>query len=192
MTRSNCWPKALSSWLMRSRNLDQGHPHDPMKTRLSRQLEGAASRESSDSSRMFYFVHTKQLFKNSYIVIRRNAPISVEVLDQHHPQHLNRVHILLWLTIVWSQTKSVGFWFGQAYVHSWNCCAFRESPWKPANHGILFNVRLWLRIFRQLQAKGHPFPPIFRDILSDIMPVAGVLSDEVWQNCANVTWYRNG
>ena len=40
--------------------------------------------------------------------------------------------------------------------------------------------------------RGHPFPPIFEDILSDIMPVAGVLSEDVWPNCANVTWYRDG
>ena len=40
--------------------------------------------------------------------------------------------------------------------------------------------------------KGHRFPPIFEEILSDIMPVTGVLSEELWPNCANVTWYRNG
>ena len=40
--------------------------------------------------------------------------------------------------------------------------------------------------------RGHAFPPIFQEILSDIMPVAGVLSEDLWPNCANVTWYRNG
>jgi hypothetical protein len=40
--------------------------------------------------------------------------------------------------------------------------------------------------------RGHAFPPIFQDILSDIMPVAGVLSEDLWPNCANVTWYQNG
>ena len=40
--------------------------------------------------------------------------------------------------------------------------------------------------------RGHPFPPIFQEILTDIMPVAGVLSEDLWPNCANVTWYRNG
>jgi hypothetical protein len=40
--------------------------------------------------------------------------------------------------------------------------------------------------------RGHPFPPIFEEMLSDIMPVTGVLCEDVWPNCANVTWYRNG
>ena len=40
--------------------------------------------------------------------------------------------------------------------------------------------------------RGHPFPELFDDILSEIMPVAGIISHDFWPTCVNVTWYRNG
>jgi hypothetical protein len=40
--------------------------------------------------------------------------------------------------------------------------------------------------------RGHPFPPLFQEILAEIMPVTGVISEEFWPTCVNVTWYRDG
>ena len=34
--------------------------------------------------------------------------------------------------------------------------------------------------------RGHPFPPLFEEILSEIMP-AGVISQDFWPTCVNVT-----
>ena len=131
-----------------------------MKTRLSRQLEGPASRESSDSARMF----------NSYKLYITLSTFLIFSCADTHPLQWKSLISTPRSTLTEStyfcgsrmyEAKLKAWAFDLAKLMSTPCCAFRESPWKPANHGILFNVRLWLRIFRQLQAKGSPLSSNF-------------------------------
>ena len=172
--------------------IPESHPHDTMKTRMSRQLEGAASRESSDSSRMFH----------SYI---QNTFFTILIFSYAE------IHPFQWRSLISTPrstaTESTYFCDSRMYEAKLKAWAFDLAKLM-ATPGIAVpfgkvpgNLRTTAFFSKcgcgyvfsdNCKQRGHPFPPIFEDILSDIMPVAGVLSEEVWPNCANVTWYRNG
>ena len=176
---------------MRSRNLEDD-PHDIMQTRLSRQAEGAASQRTPDSSSMlnknwnvFAFtmliipgtdVHPFQ-WKSLVSTSRSSATTSSYFSDSN---------------IYEAKLKAWAFDLAKLMATRGIAVSFGNIPEKLRTTAFFSRCGCGYVFSDNCKQRGHPFPRIFEEILSDIMPVAGVLSEEIWPNCANVTWYRNG
>ena len=133
-----------------------------MQTRMSRQIDGEALRNSTDSSSMSNWIHKSKHYDIAFNFDCRRPPTSLEDPDQHHSQQRNLFYVLLWLQVVPSQTESMGLRFGRGYGNSWHCSIIRKCTWTLAKHGLLFSMWVRLCLLSKLQAEGPSLSSNFR------------------------------
>ena len=163
-----------------------------MKTRLSRQTEGTADQQNERasgllnmnslntmSSALNFFGAEAHPFEWKTIVSTNRSSATTFSYFSDSTNYENKLKSWAYDLAKLMATRGIAVPFGKAPASLRTTAFFSRC-----GCGYVFSDNC--------RQKGHLFPPIFEEVLSDIMPVAGVLSEEFWPNCANVTWYRNG
>ena len=162
-----------------------------MTTRLSRQNEGTADKHKKKASGWFNMVSCNTKLSTLNFFGAEAHPFEWKTIVSTNRSSATTSSYFSDFTIYENKLNSWAFDLAKLMATPGIAVPFGKVPASVRTTAFFSRCGCGYVFSENCKQKGLPFPPIFEEVLSDIMPVAGVLSEDFWPNCANVTWYRN-